>query len=214
MRVATFLTVALLVLTAVVLQVGFKFDHAQSDAKYPSLTFETEFMTPQTNVTALLGPEHTSPDRREIGTFQHVDFILIALYVTAFVLIAIQLRAASRPFTVAVCVSILLTGLFDIFEDRAILTAIGWNGPAVPANVAQFGFAKWAMLYASTLLLGIALLRPSEGRRWLAGAAGVVLGAIGVMGLGALVLDQYLVVGRLLPWWGLAVCFGAFATGR
>jgi hypothetical protein len=214
MRVATFLTVAFLVLTAIVLQVGFKFDHVQSDAKYPSLTFETEFMTPQTNVTTLLGPERTSPDRREIGTFQHVDFILIALYVTAFVLIAIQSRAASRLFTIAVCVSIILTGLFDIFEDRAILTAIGWNAPAVPANVAQFGFAKWAMLYVSTLLLGIALLRPCGRRRWLAAAAGVILAAIGVVGVGAVVLGQYTVVGRLLPLWGLAVGFGAFATSR
>src|ERR1700721_338285 len=100
MKAATFLTVGLLVLTAVVLQVGFKFDHIQSDARYPSLTFETEFMTPQTNVTTLLGPERTSPDRREIGTFQHVDFILIVLYVAAFVLIVIRSRAASRLLTI------------------------------------------------------------------------------------------------------------------
>jgi hypothetical protein len=158
MRVATYFTIGLLVFTAIVLQVGFKFDH-KPDQGYPSLTFEIELMTPLTDVTRLLGEEQTSPDRREIGTLQYVDLILIALYTAAFILVAMQARPVSMRLNILVCVSIVATGLLDVLEDRAILLAIGWQAAAQPQNVARFGIPKWTMLYVSTLLLGLVLLR-------------------------------------------------------
>jgi hypothetical protein len=171
-------------------------------------------MTPQTDVTRLLGEERTSPDRREIGTLQFVDFILIALYVTTFILLAVQVRRTSMRLSALVCAAIAITGVLDVLEDRAILLAIGWWSNAQPQNVALFGFAKWTMLYVSTVLLGLALLRAQQSWRRFTAIPGLILSAVGIVGVGAVVTGQYATVARLLGALGIGVIGAAIVTGR
>jgi hypothetical protein len=203
-KLATYFTFALLALTGIVLQAGFKFDHA-ADPPYPSLTFQTELMTPQTDVTRLLGQEDTSPDRREIGSLQFVDFILISLYTSTFILLALRAGTRAKPLVILACVSIVITGILDVLEDRAILLAIGWWSAAQPQNVALFGFPKWAMFYVSTLLLGVVLVINQRPGSRLRAVPGLSLCFVAVLGIGALALAQYATVARLLGLWGIAL---------
>jgi hypothetical protein len=212
MRLATGLALALLLLTAIVLQAGFTFDHAP-DRPYPSLTFETELMTPETDVVRLLG-DGRGPDRREIGTLQHVDLILIALYTTTFILIAMQAGPTARALGALTALSIVATGILDVLEDRAILIAIGWWSHAQPQNVALFGFWKWILLYVSTLLLGILLLVARRPRPRFALIPALALAVIGVAGVAAMATGRYELVAKLLGLWGIGLIGAALVVVR
>jgi len=154
-----------------------------------------EFVQESGEADRLLGPAST-PDghlnRSVMRHQQYLDFVLIPLYVAVVALIARHARPRWLGATVAIAV--VVAGIFDYFEDFAILAACRGDVGQVYWPI-SFGVPKWMFYFAATGMLAWPLISSgspiflrnsmfSRVLRWIAAtlfAVGAVAGMIGTI---------------------------------
>lgn len=118
------------------------------------------------------------------------DFGYIAVYVVFFSCLALLFIELVSDWTkylnLAAVVCAVLAGVFDVFENRAMLNAISTPAGAATDSLANSirypSLAKWALLFIFCLLVGLTL---SKLRGWLLipGLAFLIAGLLGLSGV-------------------------------
>jgi len=117
-----------------------------------------------------------------------LDFVLIVLYWLTFLsLAALAWRLGQRFLAGCSALFITAAAVSDLFENGAILTAMGVKpfSDATAVVISEFSLWKWTCFFLGTLLLGLAIMvnhRVSTMRR-VSGAIFVASGLIGILGI-------------------------------
>jgi hypothetical protein len=118
----------------------------------------------------------------------YMDFVFILLYWLTFLSLAFLAGRMGRRFLAAcAALSISIAALSDLFENGAILTAMGVKPftDAVAVDISEFSQWKWAFFFLASLFLGLAIAvnhRVSTMRR-ASGGIFIAAGLVGILGI-------------------------------
>jgi hypothetical protein len=205
-----------------------------------AMVFTASFRNPGTIITALQpgvamefaqgSPEAdrllglaSTPDGQHNRTVmrhqQYLDFVLIPLYVAVVALVARHARP--RWLGATVVIAIVVAGIFDYFEDFAILAACRGDAGQVYWPI-SFGVPKWMFYFAATgmvawplILSGSAIfLRNSMFSRVLRWSAAMLFAVGAVAGMIGTIVLRFSRQGELLNYaaYGSSVAYLAIAV--
>jgi len=137
-------------------------------------------------VDSILG-DAPSPDREAMRLKQYADFGFIACYVALYFALAMLFFPRARLISATAAVSGLVTGVFDVRENLAILRIV-----EVPLNrttqamvdaIRLAGLTKWMLAFFTTTLFALLFIQDRK-KMWRAiGALDLIAAALGFYGL-------------------------------
>ncbi len=165
-------TAAILAVATVVVMVLIagqpSFTNASRPPRWGSAILSLEFVRNVGDVDLILS-EAPSPDREAMRIKTYIDFALILCYVSLGVaLSALLARAGGWKQTAAIAATICIAaaGVFDVFENRAILrvldTPLKQTTEVMLNAIRGPAIAKWWLVAATVLLLATHFVKTSK----------------------------------------------------
>ena len=141
------------------------FTNASKPPRFGDPTLALQFARDVQDVDWILG-DAPSPDREVMRVKQYIDFGFIASYTALFLALAalVTRRGGWRQVTgIAAGICGLATGVFDVMENRAILSLLDVplraTTPAMIQAIRGPSTAKWILAGVTVVLLASSLIR-------------------------------------------------------